>query len=336
MRGTRSTASAVVGLVGAAALLTGCAGGAGSLAGDESTGEVPVGSAAGASAPANGTGAMDEAGSTRQVGGAGTLSGISVERSVIAVADLTLRTPDVAEAVSAVKSVAVSLGGYVSSQDVAASPDDPESSRATVQVRVPTARLDTAVARLQDAGDVVRLTSDVQDVTEQVVDVDSRVASARASVERIRALLSQATTIGDVVRIESELARREADLESLLAQQRALSDQTSMATLTVTLLAPAAVEPPPADEDGFLPGLERGWQALVDVVVVGLTTLGVLLPFLVVAALVIGPLAAAWQRHRRRTAAQALAAPPAAALAQTAEPPSQDPPGQEREHEPVG
>jgi hypothetical protein len=141
---------------------------------------------------------------------------------------------------------------------------------------------------------------DTQDVTRQVIDVNSRVDSARASVERIRTLLSQANTLGEVVRIESELSQREADLESLLAEQRQLSDQTAMATLTVTVLGPQAIAPAPADTTGFVPGLQRGWDALVDVVVVALTTIGLLLPFLVIVALVVGPLTAAWYRRRRR------------------------------------
>ena len=150
----------------------------------------------------------------------------------------------------------------------------------------------------QAEGDLVRVVSDEQDVTETVIDVDSRVKSAQASVERIRALLSEATTIGEVVRIESELSRREADLESLLAQQRVLADQTEMATLSVTVLAPEAVDTAPEDEEGFVAGLERGWDAFVNVVVVALTTIGVLLPFLVVGGLIALPLLLAWRRRR--------------------------------------
>lgn len=310
MRGTRAAATSAIGLLGAALLLTGCgdtfgassedtAGDATELRGQAPDGAYAAGDGPVAGLPTSPGGQADEA-------SGGDLSGVTLERSVIAVADMTLRSEDVADAVSVVESVATSLGGFVSGQDVSSNPDDPTRSRATVVVRIPTSKLDTAIDRMQEAGELVRVTSDARDVTEQVVDVDSRVASARASVERIRALLSEATTIGEVVRIESELARREADLESLLAQQRALADQTAMATLSVTLLAPAAVEPPPEDETGFVPGLERGWEALVDVVVVALTTLGVLLPFLVVALLVIGPIAAAWQRRRRQRSAVSL------------------------------
>jgi hypothetical protein len=200
--------------------------------------------------------------------------------------------------VDAIELVASSAGGFVAGRDVQSNPDDPSKTRATLVLRVPTDKIDSVIDRASAEGAVVRVTSDEQDVTETVVDVDSRVKSAQASVERIRALLSEATTIGEVVRIESELARREADLESLLAQQRSLADQTALATLTVTVLAPDAVGPAPEEETGFLAGLERGWEALVGVVVVALTTFGVLLPFLAVALIILTPIAAAWRRRR--------------------------------------
>ena len=203
---------------------------------------------------------------------------------------MTLRSEDVAATVDALELITASVGGFVAGRDISSNPDDPKGTRAVLVLRVPTDKLDTVIDRAEAEGDVVRVTADEQDVTETVVDVDSRVESARASVERIRALLSEATTIGEVVRIESELSRREADLEALLAQQRSLADQTALATLSVTVLSPEAVEPVAEDETGFLAGLERGWDALVGVVVVALTTIGVLLPFLVVALIVLGPL----------------------------------------------
>lgn len=310
MRGSTTAAASVAALLGATILLTGCTGGGDSasngMADTGGSGTAPVAEPPQDLLDASGDGGDARSGDSSP---AGTLAGVDVRRSVIAVADMTLRTPDVSDGVQTVQSVAVALGGYVASQDVASSPDDESRSRATVVVRVPTDRLDTAIERMQDAGELVRVTSDARDVTEEVVDVDSRVQSARASVERIRALLAEASTLGEVVRIESELAQREADLEALLAQQRALADQTAMATLSVTLLAPAATEPPPQDETGFVPGLQRGWDALVDVVVVALTTIGVLLPFLVVAALVLGPIAAAWRHRRRATTSESPGEP---------------------------
>ncbi len=117
----------------------------------------------------------------------------------------------------------------------------------------------------------------------------------------MRALLAKATTIGEIVSVESELTRREADLESLLAKQKALAGQTELATLNLTMSEPGKAPPPPQkDETGFVGGLKDGWKAFAATVTVLLTMLGALLPFLIAFALIGIPL---WRfRHRfRRT-----------------------------------
>ena len=85
-----------------------------------------------------------------------------------------------------------------------------------------------------------------QDVTGKVADVDSRVDSARESILRLRTLYADATKVSDVIAIEQELATRQAELESLEAQQRALSTQTSQATVRLSLTAAKVAATPPA------------------------------------------------------------------------------------------
>lgn len=309
MRGSRITAAVIAALfTGSTLLLGGCAGGSGDASDTSSAAAetAPAGDAARAAGSLTAQSGDTSLASkdTAGVNGANQtspLSGVTVEREVIATAEVTMRSDDVDTSVDDVSSIADAAGGFVSARDVQNNPDDPDRTRATITVRVPTHRLDTVIDDISAEGELVRVVSDEQDVTQTVVDVNSRVRSAQASVERIRVLLSQANTIGAVVRIESELARREADLESLQAQQRALADQTAMATLSVTVLAPeaaGAVPGPPEDEDGFVGGLQRGWDALVDASVVALTIVGAVLPFAVVGALVALPFVAVWRRRR--------------------------------------
>ena len=122
--------------------------------------------------------------------------------------------------------------------------------------------------------------------------------------------------MSSVIRLESEIARREADLASLRAQQDYLEDQTSLSTIDLTLRAEEP-EPKPAPEKdeledaGFLAGLSGGWNALLDVLVVAATVVGALLPFALVAALVGLPLAL-WLRATRRQRRTTGASQPAA------------------------
>ncbi|MGB2838592.1 MAG: DUF4349 domain-containing protein, partial [Actinomycetes bacterium] len=254
MRGSRTAALSIITLTGATVLLAGCSGGGNdsstAISGDVARDQVGTVEPGGVSDLSVGGDAVGAKEGTKAPGN-GLLSEVQTDRAVIATAEMTLRSQDVTATVDAIELIASSAGGFVSGRDVSSNPDDPKGTRAVLVLRVPTATLDRVIDRAQEEGEVVRITADEQDVTETVVDVDSRVDSARASVERIRSLLGEATTIGEVVRIESELSRRESDLESLLAQQRSLANQTELATLSVTVLAPNAVEPPPEDTTGF-------------------------------------------------------------------------------------
>jgi hypothetical protein len=66
-------------------------------------------------------------------------------------------------------------------------------------------------------------------VTTEIIDTNVRVAAQKRSIKRMTELLNQAASISDIVAIESQLASRETVLESLVAQQAWLRDQTSLA-----------------------------------------------------------------------------------------------------------
>ncbi|MEI6621022.1 MAG: DUF4349 domain-containing protein [Actinomycetes bacterium] len=104
---------------------------------------------------------------------------------------------------------------------------------ATITLRVPVAKFDSSVTALSKIGDVAQLKSDSKDVTDAVVDVAARIKTQRESVERVRALLKQANTITEIVQIEAELTKRQAALESMLAQEENLKNSAAMSTITV-------------------------------------------------------------------------------------------------------
>ena len=176
-------------------------------------------------------------------------------------------------------------------------------------LRVPADRLPALLTQLHGLGTLVSEDQSADDVTGQVIDVAARISAQRASVARIRALLAKATTLGQVVQVEGELTTRQAALESLEGQAAALADQTTLATATVTIVGPKAVvtvtKPAPAPT-GFAAGLSKGWHAFSVAGTWLLTTLGVLLPFLVLLV----PLAiGGWVLARRRSRSVATVAP---------------------------
>lgn len=225
-------------------------------------------------------------------------------RQIIYTIDLAIETDDVTRSAARAAVLAETAGGFVAHE----STHGDES--ATLTLRVPAARHSSIVAELEKFGEVRERSRTAEDVTAEVVDVEARVASQRRSIERIRVLLDEATDLGDVVRIESELARREAELDSLLQRQQQLGSLTSLATVTVTFYrvheAPeGGIEEAPL---GFRSGLSNGWSALVATVRVVGTVVGALLPLTAVGALLGVPAWLLWRRFRPAHRAPAVAA----------------------------
>ncbi|MGW0767319.1 DUF4349 domain-containing protein [Streptomyces sp. NPDC002676] len=230
--------------------------------------------------------------------------------AIIRTASLTIQVKDVPKALDEARTTAESAGGYVGDETTDRDAEGHEHTR--VVLRVPTEKYDTVLTGLQGTGKLVERTAKAVDVTDQVVDVDSRVKSQRASVARIRALMARADKLSDVVSLEGELSSREADLESLLAQQASLKDRTSLATITLSLSeTPVRKAAAKDDSPGFVDALSGGWHVFVTMLLWIALALGAVLPFAALAAL----LALVWLRvvrprlPRRPDAAPAMTAP---------------------------
>jgi len=216
--------------------------------------------------------------------------------SIISTGSVSLSARDVAQARSAVQHVADSYASQVTDQETTTS-DDKRMGYARMVLRVPARSFTQAMADLEQVADLVDSSTSSEDVSTQVIDTDERVKAARASIDRIRTLLARAERIGDVMAIESQLASREADLNSLLRQQAHLADQTALATISVSIdRAASAHLREAADDAGFLAGLRTGWGALQGFATAAATVLGAVVPWTPLVLLVGVP---AWLLVRR-------------------------------------
>ena len=311
-----AAAAAVVGL---SLVVAGCSSGSssgGSAADSRSMGAVP-----GAAAPTADGGTASGVGKESASDGTGTLGAplATGDRSIVVRADVAVRVTDVSRSTTDLASVALAHRATIASQSVSTGVDPtpvpyPTASdgtpacpstgcptsyaSSTTTLRVDNSEVDALLADVAKLGTVESSTRTSDDVTADVADIDARVRNAQASLARIRALMSRATSIGDVVALEGELSKRQADLEALEARQRALADQTAQATVTVRLLG---AEAPVAQSgsSGFLAGLRSGWDAFTSLVSGTLTVAGALVPFLI---LLVPVGLVVWAVRRRRHA----------------------------------
>ncbi|MFD3803992.1 DUF4349 domain-containing protein [Streptomyces sp. NPDC058619] len=300
VRGHRSaSALAALSLAGALAL-TGC--GAGS-AEDKSAARPAAADRAPAAGPQDG--AAQEGGAAAAKPGSGTAAPSAadakaqpqpapVRAHVIRTATLAIETAEPQKALAAARTEAERAGGYVGNESTGRGKDGLVTS--TVTLRVPGERFDAVIGSLEGGGKLLNRKVETQDVGEKVADVDSRVKSQQASVVRVREMMDRASALSDVVMLEGELSRRQSDLESLLAQQGALKDQTALGTITLSVSEPApkAAEKKD-DETGFADALRGGWEVFSTLVRYLVLAIGAVLPFAITAAL----LALAFRIYRR-------------------------------------
>lgn len=244
-------------------------------------------------------------GAAARVTDAGTLLG----RDVIRHATMTVRTRHVGTALAEVRTTVGAAGGVVADERTRTSRDG-RPTTSVLTLRVPADAFTDVLGDLAGLGRVVAQRVDSEDVSTQVVDVDARIASAERTLDRLRDLVGQADDLGDVLSLESELARREAELASLKAQQRYLDDQTALSTVDLTLRRPAAAAAADDEPAGFVAGMALGWDALSGVTATVLTALGVLVPLLVL-LVPAGALLYWGTRRLGRMGRRAAAQPPA-------------------------
>jgi len=275
-------------LVGGGMFLAGCSAASSSNASSsDATAKTAAGQAVPAPALAPAASAAAKNAPAGQ-GGTGTTARLAPASSIIYTAQLTVRADNVGSAAAQAVQIVEGVGGYVSSETASADPDHPSEATASVQLKIPVASYPTTLGQLASRlGTQLSLQQQAQDVTQQVADVNSQVTSDEAAIAQLRALLSHAGSVGDLLSVQNQINDEEASLESMQAQQRALSHETTYATVTLTLLGPKAkplVHRPKAPPT-LAGGLGAGWHALRVTVSWTLAFLGAIAPFAAIAAI---------------------------------------------------
>lgn len=200
-------------------------------------------------------------------------------RALIKTGTVSLRSLDVADVLQQITVIVAASQGEIANETTTT---DKKGNQvySQLELRVPVAKFDSTLDEITGLSVFATKTRSSEDVTTQVVDVRSRVRTAEDSLASLQRLFVRATELGEIITLERELSQRQADLESLLAQQRTLAQQTEMSTITVTVSRTSDPKPEPKDDDqaGFVSGLEQGWDAFTTFVVGTGHAIGVALP----------------------------------------------------------
>ena len=208
------------------------------------------------------------------------------ERFDIITGDLYLTVEDTAATADEVTEIVEGAGGRIDSRSdfLDASTNSPGSY---LWVRIPAEVVTETLDTITALGTVERISTSRMDVTLQVVDLDERIEVLNASLDRLEALLEQATTTAELIELETAITNRQAERDSLVSQQNYLSDQVQFASISIELRT--AQDAPPREPDTFLGAIAAGWAALVAFASSSVLFLGMSLPWLAVAAIILIP-----------------------------------------------
>jgi hypothetical protein len=221
---------------------------------------------------------------------------------LVRTASLQVQVDDVEAKAAEARQIAIAAGGTVVSENSSAVPVssggvDKQGSRSTMSLAVPSDTLDRVLDDLGKLGTTVQRSSSARDVTSTYVDTQSRITTMKAGLDQLRVLLGKTTDLNQIISLETEISRRQADLDSLQAQLNALDKKVAMSTVSVTLVTAANVVVPAEDGSGLLGGLRSGWKAFLGASSGLLTVVGAVLPFLALLAVLAVPVL--WWRRRR-------------------------------------
>ncbi len=288
MKNSRVALGAV--LLVAALSLAGCSAAGSSSSAGSSTGSRSGGAPAIATAPE-----IASDGSAKSGTNAG--SAASVDRSVVVTGMVTITAADPIASAEKATTIVEAAGGRIDGRTETGAANGDRGS-ATLLLRIPAQKLTSTLDQLKKLGRADQVQINSVDVTTQTQDLDARITASRATIARLLQLESTATDTTNLIAIETAIGDRQAELESMEAQQRGLADQVSMSTITLQLRSDAAAPPlKPAD---FWSGLSTGWSAFAGFWAAVLVAFGVLIPWLVLAAVATGVVLVVRRRVRRQ------------------------------------
>jgi hypothetical protein len=210
-------------------------------------------------------------------------SAASFEPDIIRTGYLSLSVDSPSDMADEITGVVEAAGGRIASRSDY-TPVDYGQPSSYLEARIPYDVLDATVESIQELGDVQEVSLNSVDVSLQKIDLDARIDVLEAAIERLNELLAEAASTSDLIAVESALSERQAELDSLQSQRDYLSDQTLFATLSISLITPANATP--AEPDGFLDGIVRGWESILAFFAGTIVWAGILVPWLGLVAVV--------------------------------------------------
>jgi len=184
--------------------------------------------------------------------GRGTADGFAADvapadRVVIHTANMSIVVPEPSASVQEIANLANEMGGFVVSSNVFQtffSEANVSADRASITIRVPSERLDEALAAIKTGATEIQSESiSGQDVTQEFTDLQSRLRNLEAAEEQLLEIMEAATDTEDVLQVFENLRRVSEEIEVIKGRIQYLSESARLSAIAVELIPDVAAQP---------------------------------------------------------------------------------------------
>jgi Domain of unknown function (DUF4349) len=176
----------------------------------------------------------------------------ALPRLIIRTAEVSMIVGDTTASVEKLAALASANGGYLTDSKIWR---DGQLVRATLTIRVPSPKLDAALAAIRKVATRVESeTVSGDDVTQEYVDLESQVRNLEAAEVEMRQLMTtvreRTKKAEDILQVYQQLVQLRGQIETAKGRMRYLSQMSAMSTIKLTLTPDAITKPV----------VEPGWQ----------------------------------------------------------------------------
>jgi Domain of unknown function (DUF4349) len=166
---------------------------------------------------------------------------------LIKTANLQVTVKSVINSLEQVKAIAQQQQGDILNLSDQIPTEGSRHRTASIQMRVPQAKLDDAIKALKALGDLDSQSITAEDVSTQLVDSQARLKNLRRTEETLLEIMGRSGGVSDVLKVSQELSNVRTQIEQITAQLTALQNQVAYSSIHLSLVeVTAAVRSQPA------------------------------------------------------------------------------------------
>ncbi len=154
---------------------------------------------------------------------------------IIRTIDYTIKTKTFDTDYEAIQQLALASGGYVESLNVYGDVLSGETRYAHFTLRIPAEKLQEFIGKANTVGAATAYSEHMQDVSADYYDAAARLETQQAKMERLNELLSQATSMTDLIEIESAISDTQYQIDRYTGQLNYFDSKVNYSYVYVSL-----------------------------------------------------------------------------------------------------